>query len=478
MIPDLRRFATDNCPTLTAFSTKAWRLFMLAAGRTSRLLKWAGIVLAVLLVIGLTIHAVLSFCWSRQIDRRLAEIRSHGEPIYAADLHTKKIPDNQNAAIIYKQAFKAYKKFPSSTYDSRDTLSCLFANYPGEEEVSLADLRKLIEQNTEALKLIEKAALCPKCVFQMDEEPSYFTIIPRLSKLITARAVLRARDNRQTDAISDLFLAFKFYDSLEDFPIEQTAFNVRSNALKAALKGLEEIAQQGNLSTAQAEQIYSRLAAIRPDADIRTALINERALLNTHYDSARRDWQYLICVDWAQGYQPSYLDTLPYRLIAFAWRPFSYKDQQISLDLMEQNLKRVHLPYRKLVRLYPNTNARSLPRYVFVAHIYYSLGQRLAAARDSAKANIGLAQVAMALTAYKNTHGSYPKSLDLLKTTPGWRLPHDPFSGKSFIFQRTEKGFLLYSLGTDLKDNGGRAYSQLPKGSNLNAGDIVWTCDE
>ena len=480
MIPDLRRFATDNCPTLTAFSIKAWRLFMLAAGRTVRLLKWIGIVIAVLLIISLTVHAVLSFCWSRQLNRRLAEIRSHGEPITAADLHTKKIPADQNAALFYKQAFKV-QKFPSNPYNSLDTLSNLFSDYPGEKEVSLAHLRKLIKTNSKTLKLIEEASLCPKCAFQVNwglpnEDSSHLSILSRLSKLVTARAILHARDNKQNEAISDIFLTFKFSDSLKDFPIERHTFFVRSNTLETALRGLMEVAQQCPLTTAQAALFYDKLAAIRPDADIRTVLINERALLNTYYDSTRRDWQNLICVDWASSAQPSYLDTLPYRLIAFAWRPFSYKDQQISLDLMEQNLRRVHLPYRKLVHLYPDTDARSLPIYT-LAHHYSSLSHQLAAERDSAKAKIGLAQTAMALTAYKNTHGYYPESLDPLKITPGWRLPQDPFSGKSYTYQRTEKVFLLYSWGIDLKDNSGRTYEQMPRGCKSNAGDMVWKCD-
>ena len=36
------------------------------------------------------------------------------------------------------------------------------------------------------------------------------------------------------------------------------------------------------------------------------------------------------------------------------------------------------------------------------------------------------------------------------------KLPIDPYSGRPLVYRRTDGGFLLYSLGTDLKDDGGR----------------------
>jgi len=49
----------------------------------------------------------------------------------------------------------------------------------------------------------------------------------------------------------------------------------------------------------------------------------------------------------------------------------------------------------------------------------------------------------------------------------GWKLPLDPFSGKPFVYHRKSKGFVLYSFGDDLDDDGGRPYF----GTN---GDLVW----
>ena len=85
-------------------------------------------------------------------------------------------------------------------------------------------------------------------------------------------------------------------------------------------------------------------------------------------------------------------------------------------------------------------------------------------------ANIGLAQTAMALKAYKSKLGTYPDSLAEVKSKIGWKIPDDPFSGKPFVYKRRGDGFLIYSWGYDLKDDGGK-----PQKKNSKEYDIVWT---
>jgi hypothetical protein len=74
----------------------------------------------------------------------------------------------------------------------------------------------------------------------------------------------------------------------------------------------------------------------------------------------------------------------------------------------------------------------------------------------------GLLRVALALRAYRLERGTYPSDLAaLVKAGYLKSLPADPFSadGKSpFAYRRTPAGrYLLYSLGPDVRDDGGRA---------------------
>ena len=62
-----------------------------------------------------------------------------------------------------------------------------------------------------------------------------------------------------------------------------------------------------------------------------------------------------------------------------------------------------------------------------------------------------------------------------LKSKVGWTLPDDPFSGKSFVYKQTAHGFRLYSLGANLRDDGGLPSEAMGGNpSDVGKGDIVW----
>jgi hypothetical protein len=96
---------------------------------------------------------------------------------------------------------------------------------------------------------------------------------------------------------------------------------------------------------------------------------------------------------------------------------------------------------------------------------------RAQVARDRAIALRNAMMVALALKAYHAKYHAYPDSLAALRAYPGWELPEDPFSGKPFGYRRKGTGFVLYSWGEDLDDDGGRPID--PQSASLD-GDIVW----
>jgi hypothetical protein len=74
--------------------------------------------------------------------------------------------------------------------------------------------------------------------------------------------------------------------------------------------------------------------------------------------------------------------------------------------------------------------------------------------------------VAFALAVVKADEGSYPKELKALVPKYLPQVPNDLFSGKALIYRPTEKGYLLYSIGQNGKDDGGRWYDDDPPGDD------------
>jgi hypothetical protein len=74
---------------------------------------------------------------------------------------------------------------------------------------------------------------------------------------------------------------------------------------------------------------------------------------------------------------------------------------------------------------------------------------------------------AFALEWYRRDHGRYPKSLAALAPKYLATVPQDRFSGKPLIYRSSEKGYLLYSVGVDGRDDGGRTAGDDPPGDDL-----------
>ena len=80
---------------------------------------------------------------------------------------------------------------------------------------------------------------------------------------------------------------------------------------------------------------------------------------------------------------------------------------------------------------------------------------RLSAATAQASAQVlGTALVA-AIEWYRGDQGVYPSSLAQLTPRYIASVPADPFTGNIFLYDSHDSGYLLYSTGRDMTDDGG-----------------------
>jgi hypothetical protein len=75
--------------------------------------------------------------------------------------------------------------------------------------------------------------------------------------------------------------------------------------------------------------------------------------------------------------------------------------------------------------------------------------------------------LAFALAAYRLDNGRYPDKLDALAPKYLAAVPNDMFSGKALIYRLSEDGYLLYSVGVNGIDEGGRYRDDDPPGDDL-----------
>jgi hypothetical protein len=90
---------------------------------------------------------------------------------------------------------------------------------------------------------------------------------------------------------------------------------------------------------------------------------------------------------------------------------------------------------------------------------------------------VSLARLACALERHRLANGAYPERLDALCPQFLKEAPFDPYTGQPFHYRPDSGGhFILYSVGANLQDDGGRAVSKASGLSDPDQGDLVWTC--
>jgi len=138
---------------------------------------------------------------------------------------------------------------------------------------------------------------------------------------------------------------------------------------------------------------------------------------------------------------------------------------QIDNDL--QALKKGIPGSNALSRLFLDNKARGKAMGDLILTLLMPAFGKVQDAYDRAEQTQRNLHLAFALAAYQRDNGRYPAKLDDLAPKYLAAVPDDLFSGKALLYRPAEKGYLLYSVGVNGKDEGGRQYDDDPPGDDL-----------
>jgi hypothetical protein len=104
--------------------------------------------------------------------------------------------------------------------------------------------------------------------------------------------------------------------------------------------------------------------------------------------------------------------------------------------------------------------------HFLIAWLYPASGAATTS-EDRAHVRGDLEQIGFALAAYRADHGAYPDRLDDLVPKHISQVPKDRYSEKPFLYKRQGTGFLLYSVGDNGVDDGGKTFDSDPRGDDI-----------
>lgn len=439
------------------------------------------LLIVILCHVGVTVYARMA------LKAKLAELEASGVPITWEGALRPRVAQADNAADLYMRAHALAfpeRPSPSNRWRSDDP----YSEFDPDGAVSGAAARQALAADAEALQLIDKAVQRPVAQFDIEWEKGYEALFPQFSKMralarmVNASAVVASRDGDQATALRRLrqSTVMAHHVAGEEVTIAQlVAYAMVAMTRRAAT----DVLARNDIPEPEARGLASALE--RTDRfRLDQAIEWERVMAIDLFPRLRKD--------------PGLLGTADDRVLgiispaAGVWLarnavPFILDANEMCyLTLMDQTAASATEPWRVLARrLSAGGGAHAaIPKWASVTQQLAMHTDPLAHRRDEAIATCDTVRTVLGLQVYRGRFGGYPERLEQLSRID-WDVPEDVFSGKPLVYRRKGNRFVLYSIGTDLIDDGERPLAKLTGdtassrsarvgGLEVPGGDIAW----
>ncbi len=434
-------------------------------------------VVAAVWIFALGARLVAGHVARQRLDSLVAEIRAAGEPILPQDFVTEPIPDDRNAAVSLMNAAAAYT-IPGTTPPLSDIYT-FFQMPDGLAEDPRAI--RFIDTNGAALALVHEARLKPQVDWGIPiVRPIWLTMgygglggQRALGKLESVAALYchdRGGDDRAVEHLMDGLAAADALAAIPDSAAQLTAIATTVLELQTmedicwnlAIGGDDNVRPRG-ATPDQVQALTTMLLDEEPWRRGRSStVLLERAamydLINSFCDGTISSPQLLF----GGPPPPPALAAVVRWLAAPAWQADGH---DILLDMNELIVAERQESYLPSLALLPSSEesvviGAGLKNNLFAVRNVsspISFAAHLLRHRYATVAQRRMAALALAIRRYELAHGDRPERLEELAPDFLSDLPADPFAADHSTFQyiRNDTAPKLYSVGPNLKDDGG-----------------------
>ncbi len=345
---------------------------------------------------------------------------------------------------------------------------------PANVKSALADF---LQRNREAIQLFAQGAKYEQSRYPIDLSKGWNTLLPHLAQLksgmqISELAAIADADNGDgKKAADDVLITLALGRSLKAEPTFISQL-VRAAGVSLAVDGLNQAVNRATLPTESLSDLSKAFQNMQ-DYDTRgegfaRAVVAEKvshmALLKSPKELTRMlSTKGVFSLNEGQRRQ----------MAQYAKQKAHLKDEQDFLEGTFQQLWSAHqaeFPDRlkNFADVLRQRTSEAADRGLLLNKMYWSGLDGAISREGTCLANERLALAALALEQFRAARGNrYPGALSEL--TPEY-LPTpllDPFDGQPLRYRKQGAGYVLYSIGADLKDDGGKRMSG-------NSGDLVF----
>jgi len=421
--------------------------------RLKKIMVWIGIGLVAFIAVGLVIRAVFNYTNGKKLEKFLSQMKSEGVPLTLKDIEPECNP-RENAALIWKTA----EAMCSIDRENRTFLGKVIGDFFADRPISKEEkqrLHDLISENQDIIPLILEASTKP--CFKYEEQweiPSYkFKIangisMIQITRLLGIDAVVKAEEGHVEEAVDQCLAAKRFLQLYLQEPSLIT-YLVATACMKQVAVCFNKIVSDRKIDTDMLKKILKQWdSSPWREGSVRSFEAERIFGVETSLLYLKGDYEVT--------------SNLGGKLYYWVFRPV-YKSEIIwlvgSYDLM---LKTSGMPYyaaRNSEELVQRMN--STPWYYKMAGLFLPNAITVLFKRATLEAMFETARIGIACKIYKNMHGNFPEDLSELAPEILEEVPVDPFTGNSMIYKKQDSGIIVYSIGSNLKDDGGKGTWQI-----------------
>ena len=396
-----------------------------------RILKRIGLGLLILLAIVLIANVVFGWLASQSFERRVAELRSEGEPTSILELEPAAVPPDQDAGLRLSQVVKDAELL----FDDVQKIHDFDDTEPTPKQ--LTQLRERLAADEDLFTTIHEASLCPQYRSQIDFTQPYGTFLQgglnrlnqsrMFARILRYRALVSLADNRPDDAMGTNLDLLRISRLLDNEPMI-VGYLISLACRSVAVDMTNRTLRHGPVSPEQREALKTELLRHDGMAGFRDCLRTDRAFGLDAFRSLSSGWKGLL-LTWTMKRQANlYLDNFE-EMLAIA-------DQSWH----ESTARRAELK---------GTSAQGT-----LVQLLWPALDAAWQARDRVRSQLRCLGVLNAMQVHKESTGQ--DALGIAELDLPEQATTDPFTGKPLILNESDEGWVIYSVGADEVDDGGK----------------------
>jgi hypothetical protein len=424
--------------------------------RQSRKRRWPWI-LGGALVLAVAAVQIYRLTLRHHARQELAAVRAKGYPASAEELHSwpANIPEGENAAFMILDAID--RLAPPDVGFSGIDWPIRSGELAREEKVFF---RTLVSDNEAALEELRADLRFEISRFPVDWSLGFGALLPHLSKvkdlvlLFRAEALVHAAQDQPDLAVKSLVDGLALARSLDLEPLLISQL-VRIACLSIMISALEDLLSRHGLPEAQLQELSVALQRAESQTPFTRGLVGELCMGSEVFRVRPAE----LAVYLGESGMDSPWVRVAYPL--YALTGLRERDFLFYLRTMRQMIEVSELPVATgLVRgrEYQKETERliaSRKLLIFSRMLLPSLNKASMRAAEN-EARLRCAGTALGLERYRRLHGEQlPDELASLAGAFLASVPADPFDDQPLRYRKLDRGYVIYSVGPDLTDDGG-----------------------